>query len=181
MTDTTTSAPPDEPVEQVAPEPLPARRSPLTTWALRLVAVALLALAVGILVKGSQRAETSQPTKTGNFLVVSEFPLAGGEALHQTQVGAELKPGFDGRLTINGVAIPEAQMDGVIDPASPEAANNDSGLLRPNNRNRVFFSPGPGKVLEELPQGKITVKVTYFKDRQPGTDQGSKTWTFDVT
>ncbi|CAN5745229.1 hypothetical protein BH10ACT1_BH10ACT1_20890 [soil metagenome] len=185
MTDTTTSAPPDEPgdrtVEEPVEDPTPPRPKALTTWALRFVAVALLALAVGILVKGSQRAETAQPTTTGNFVVVKQFPLDGGEALRQTEVGAELQQGFDGRLTINGVAIPEAQMEGVIDPKSPEAANNASGLLRPNNRNRVYFSPGPGKVLEKLPQGKITVKVTYFKDLQPGTDQGAKTWTFDVT
>jgi len=185
MTDTTAPAPPEEPtaepVVEPAPPGAPQRPSPLRTWGRRLAILLVLALAVTILVKGSKRAETAQPTKTGNFVVVSQFPIDGGEALRQTEIGAVLQQGFDGRLTINGTAIPESQMEGVIDPNSPEAANNKSGLLRPNNRNRVYFSPGPGKVLVKLPQGKVTVKVTYFKDLQPGTDQGSKTWTFDVT
>ncbi|MCU1498359.1 MAG: hypothetical protein JWM47_2312 [Acidimicrobiales bacterium] len=184
MTDTTTSAPVDEPAEQPSLDPTGGPvPSPSPLWArvaFPVAVIALLAMAVGVLVFGGQRAEVVQPTGTGDPVVVAQFPLDGGSALRQTEVGADLRVGFDGRLTINGIAIPEAQMEGVIEPGSPEAALYEGNQLRPNNRNHVFFAPGPGKVIEKLRQGKITVTVNYFSDLQPEKNTGSKTWTFDV-
>ncbi|QXC63112.1 hypothetical protein KSP35_10200 [Aquihabitans sp. G128] len=180
MTDTSTSVPTDEPAPPAEASAGPPHRSGLRRAVFPVVAVALVGLAVGILVWGSKRAEVVQPTSTGNLVVVAQFPLDGGSALRQTEVGADLRQGFDGRLTINGIAIPEKEMEGVLVPGSPEAVGYTGNQLRPNNRNHVFFAPGPGKVIEKLPQGKITVTVSYFKDLQPGKDAGAESWTFEV-
>ncbi|MEZ5178567.1 MAG: hypothetical protein R2746_09880 [Acidimicrobiales bacterium] len=52
--------------------------------------------------------------------------------------------------------------------------------IRPNNRNRVFFKPGPGKVITSLPNGEVTVSVRYFKDRQAEARGRTVTWSFQV-
>lgn len=181
MTDTT-AEPTVEPATAPAPTP-PAPPSARSRWAWRIGSLLVVALALGILYWGSSRAETTQPTGTGDLVVQQLFPGDGAKALRQTEVGADLKAGFDGRLTVNGIEIPEDEMEGVVDPASPEAARlppEQADVLRPNNRNRVFFSPGPGKVIEKLPQGETTITVTYFVDGQPTVGRGSLTWTIDV-
>ena len=169
-----------------APEPTPSPPmgpSARSRWLWRLGALAVVAVAGAVLVWAGSRAEVTLPTSTGDPVVRQLSPGDGAKALRQTQIGADLQQGFDGRLTINGVEIPEEQMEGVIDPTSPEAANlppAQQDLLRPNNRNRVFFLPGPGKVVEKLPQGEVTITVTYFRDQQPSVGRGSLTWTIDV-
>lgn len=159
----------------------PPRPDAVRRWARRGLIALALALAVGVLVWSGQRAETTPPESTGDRIVVNQFPLAGGRALRQTQVIATLRPGYDGRLTINGIAVPEEQMDGVVPNDSPEAVGpNGEQLiqLRPNNRNVVSFSPGPGKVIEKLPEGQVTVTVAYFRDLAPELDRGAATWSF---
>ena len=169
---------------EAAPTPAPPEPpSARATWAWRIGALLIVAAACGILYWGSGRAETTQPTGTGDLVVRQLSPGDGAKALRQTQVGADLLDGYDGRLTVNGIEIPEEEMEGVIDPSSPEAATLPPGQadeLRPNNRNRVFFAPGPGKVIEKLPQGETTITVTYFRDKQPAVGRGSFTWTIDV-
>ena len=74
--------------------------------------------------------------------VVSRVPGPGDKVLRQSEVGAELKPGYDGRVLVNGVEIPEDQMVGALDPGSSEAQRFG---VRPNNRNEVFFKPEAGQ------------------------------------
>lgn len=170
----------DQPRPEAPATPAASARS---RWLWRLGGVVVLAVAVAVLYFGSSRAETTQPTGTGDPVVQVLSPGDEAKALRQTQVGADLLSGYDGRLTINGQAIPEEQMEGVVDPSSPEAELLPPELadeLRPNNRNRVYFSPGEGKVIEKLPQGETTLTVTYFKDGLPTVGRGSLTWTIDV-
>lgn len=166
--------------EPAAPRGLLLGGSPAAVWGRRLLVAAVVVLAVGILVVTGRRAQTTLPEGTGHAAVVSQFPAPDGRALRQTEVGADLRDGYDGRLTINGIAIPEAQMEGVLDPTSPEAAEYEGSQLRPNNRNHVFFQPGPGKVIEKLPSGTIRVTLTYFRDLQPSVGRGTVTWTFEA-
>ncbi len=179
---TETLADPAVDASEPPPSP-PVGPSARSRWLWRLGALAVVAVAGAVLVWAGSRAEVTLPTDTGDLVVRQLSPGDGAKALRQTQIGADLQQGFDGRLTVNGVDIPEEQMEGVIDPTSPEAANlplAQQDLLRPNNRNRVFFLPGPGKVVEKLPQGEVTITVTYFRDQQPTVGRGSLTWTIDV-
>lgn len=169
-----------EPAPEATPPSLPSARS---TWLWRLGSVALLALGVWVFVVASDRAETALPTETGDPVVRQISPTDGSKALRQTQIGADLLDGYDGRLTINGVQIPEEQMEGVLDPTSPEAKTLPPEVrdqIRPNNRNRVYFQPSPGKVIEKLPQGRTEITVTYFQDGAPTLKRGSISWTIDV-
>ena len=149
-------------------------------WGRRLVIVVLLAGAGWFLVWGSQRAETGVPSTGENAVVLNRFPGPDAMALRQTEVGADLAPGFDGRLTINGIAIPEDEMQGALDAEARAETGYTGDEVRPNNRNHVFFLPGEDKVIEKLPQGEVTITVTYFRDQRPDTDRGSSTWTITV-
>ncbi len=175
VTDTSTGepdapAPPAQPAAPVAPT---ARQ----VWGRRLVIGLVLGVAFAIAAWGMRGTVSGEGPST-NRVVQVRSPGPDALVLRQTEVGADLREGFDGRLVINGIAVPEDQMEGVVDPTSTEASQDGkTPALRPNNRRHVFFAPGPGKVLEKLPQGKVTITVNYFRDGEPGVDRGSDTWT----
>lgn len=177
--DPDTAATLDEPVPQPFPGRVPSQ-APAVVWGRRIGITALLVLAVFILVKGTERAETSVDVTDPNPVIATQTPLPGSSVLYQAEVGVELVPGYDGDLVVNGIVVPEDQLSGAVDPSTLTPEELARYGVRPNNRNRLFFDPGPGKVIEELPQGVNTVTVNYHKDRQPDADQGSVTWSFTV-
>ena len=149
-------------------------------WARRLLIVAVVLAAAGILYLANSVAITGSDAVPENRIVVNQFPLPNAIEPRQTEVRAELISGYEGSLTINGVAIPENELEGAIDPDSVSPEELRQYGIRPNNRNRVAFKPGPGKAVESLPQGEVTVTVSWSKDRQPGVETGSSTWSFTV-
>jgi len=150
------------------------------TWLRRTVIGLVMVVAIGVAAWGAQGARSGGGDEKLNDAIVSLEPLDGAQALRQTSVGTELAPGYDGRLTVNGIAIPEGQMDGAIDPASVSSQDLESNGVRPNSRNRVFFTPGPGKVIEEYDTGTVNISVRYFEERQESTTTGTVTWEIRV-
>ena len=147
---------------------------------LRIVATtAVLVLAAGIFAYSCSKGETTLGV-TGNPAIVAQFPAPGGRALRQTDVGAELLVGYDGRLTVNGIDIPEEQMEGAVDPAGLSEAELRQYGVRPTSRNRVVFRPGPGKVIEEFEPGQVTIVLRYFKDFRAETTSRVISWTVTV-
>ena len=174
----TTDAPPAEAGTTREPR---APRGPVPTWVRRTIIGAVLALCVVLLVVAYRVGEDGTESRAERDpVVVAQFPPPGGAEVRQTQVGAELKVGYDGRLTINGVAIPEEQMDGAVDPDSLTPEQLERFGVRPNSRNRVFFTPGEGKVIEVFEPGEVVIQLRYFRERRP--EEGRTiTWTIRVT
>lgn len=158
------------------PDPTPTR----SPWLRRALIAALLLGAVAVLVLGGRDADTDGISTDRDPAIVSQFPMPGATALRQTEIGVMLKAGYDGRLVVNDIEIPEEQMEGAIDPNSVTPEELRRYGIRPNNRNSVFFKPGPGKVLTELPNGEVRVSVRYFKDRQAQARGRTVSWTFQV-
>lgn len=133
----------------------------------RLVIVLLLALAVGALVVAAQSAGDTGDGGDLDAAILTYTPDPGGRVLRQSQVGVELEPGYDGRLTINGVSIPEEQMVGAIVPGSEawERLTPEQQRLgpRPNNKSLVMFQPGEGKAITEYDTGAVDVSVRFWK------------------
>ena len=132
----------------------------------RLVIVLLLAVAVGALVVADR---SSGDTGSGVDLdraILMYTPDPGGRVLRQSQVGVELASGYDGRLTINGVSIPEEQMVGAIVPGSEawERLSPQQQRMgpRPNNKSLVMFQPGEGKAITEYDTGAVDVSVRFW-------------------
>src|SRR5437764_1319935 len=65
------------------------------------------------------------------------YPGVGAFVERQTQVYYELDPSYDGVLQINGVEIPEDQVDRLS-----------------TGRTRIGFTPGPGKELSRFPPAR---------------------------
>jgi hypothetical protein len=150
----------------------------------RLVIVAVLALAVLCLYIAGRSGGDSDPAVTSGADVPIESyqPAPGGRVLRQSEVGVVLRDGYDGRITINGVAIPEEEMVGAIDPSSPEydALPEDQRDLgpRPNNKNVVKYQPGPGKAVAEYATGSVEITIRYW--RIADGPQAAQTTTYTV-
>jgi len=142
------------------------------TWLRRTIIAVVLVAGVGLVIWGNGLA--SNGDGSGGSLdaaIVKLTPESGAQVPRQSPVGADLAPGYDGRLTINGIAIPEEQMVGARDPATVDPADLARNGVRPNNRNSVYFQPGPGKVIEEYPQGPVVIELRYFRERQANTSR----------
>lgn len=133
---------------------------PLLSWR-RVVIVAVLAVAGLCLYIAGRSGADSDPVASGASAVESYQPSPGGRVLRQSEVGVVLREGYDGRITIDGVAIPEEQMVGAVDPDSPEY-DPEAGP-RPNTKNIVKFQPGPGKALTEYATGSVEITIRYWR------------------
>ena len=149
------------------------------TWLRRTIIGVVLLGALAVAVWGSASANDGGDRNVLDGSIVSLFPGDGAQALRQTAVGADLAVGYDGRLTVNGISVPEAQMEGARDPATVAPDDLAKNGLRPNNRNSVYFKPGKGKVIEEFQQGTVTITMRYWPDGQQDKAR-TVTWTIRV-
>lgn len=150
-------------------------------WVFRGVSMAVLLLAAAIFAYGCNVGQSADDANTHDA-IVEQYPAPGGRALRQTEVGATLELGYDGRLVVNGIAIPEEQMEGALDPDDPvNKSNIEEFGLRMNNRHRVVFRPGPGKVIEAFEQGEIQITLQYFPAGRQETDSRTTSWTASVS
>lgn len=138
----------------------------------RLGLLAVLVVAVGVLAVTFSRGEDAGPQGVGcnDMAVVACTPRPGSHVLRQAEVGVELRPGYDGRITIGNVAIPEEQMQQALDPSSPEfqrlPAEQRTLGPRPNNRNVVKFQPGPGKAVERFTTGEVRITIEFWRESE---------------
>ena len=86
-------------------------------------------------------------------------PNPGDQAPHQTRVGVIVSPTWSAELSINGIAIPLDEM-----------------TIR-SSLGEYFYNPGPGKVIEELPRGRICV-VASARSQLDDEDPVSHAWCF---
>lgn len=132
----------------------------------RLVIAALLVVAGGMLwYSASVKGEPPSPSLTDSAVEQLVPARDTPTAVRQAEIGIDLVPGWDADLVINGVDIPQ-----------DEERNNPP-------LNQVFFKPGPGKTIEALPPGPVTVTAIIWRPIDGQTrEQGSRsvTWSFRV-
>lgn len=144
----------------------------------RLAIVLVLVVALGFLVWATRRGQSGVDGPASDRAVVRQVPGPGARVLRQSEVGAELKVGYDGRVLLNGIEVPEAQMSGALDPSSPDARKYG---VRPNNRNQVFFKPGPGKVIDTFPGREVSITVRFWREADGPARARQVTWQFSIT
>ncbi|MBW3611512.1 MAG: hypothetical protein KY438_08275 [Actinobacteria bacterium] len=105
---------------------------------------------------------TDEVATTGAVEVLT--PRQGAQVLRQSEIGIDLAPEWTGVLQINGIEIPEDQ------------------LRRVPPQNQVFFTPGPGKEIEELPAGQVEAVALIWRPVAGETREDADTvrWTFQV-
>jgi hypothetical protein len=96
-------------------------------------------------------------------IVEQLFPPRDSEALRQQQVGVDLGAPYTGILVINGVEIPEDE------------------LQRRPELNQVFFQPGDGLAVEELSPGRNCVTAVVWREPESREESRTIDWCFEVT
>lgn len=137
-----------------------------TRYKLGITAALLVAsVLIGLAVWRTDTGEPGDDITVSGQVVEATTPRDDAEALRQTQITIDLAAGYDGRLVIDSVEIPDEQLE------------------RETNLNQVSFTPGEGKAIEQLEAGPTCVLAVYWKlsegEGGPGTD--TYRWCFDVT
>lgn len=150
--------------EPPAPDPV----RPPVDWRYRIFVAAMLAIAGTALFLGVRATDTdgegSATVDARPDVVERVVPRNGAHVPRQTEIGIDLKSGYEGALIVNGVSIPTEEMRLV-----PE-------------QNQVFFTPGEGKILEQLPPGRTCVTAIAWRSADGrGTNDLRFQWCFDVT
>jgi hypothetical protein len=128
-----------------------------------MVATAGVALYAGV--RATDTGGEDPVTVSGRPDVVEHLvPGAGDEVIRQAELGVDLAPGYDGTLLVNGVEIPTEE------------------LRRVPEQNQVFFTPGEGKVVEQLNAGpNCATAIVWKASAGRGTaDDQTFSWCFDA-
>lgn len=149
-------------------------------WVRRGIEAALLTVAIAFLVYAFSRSpDQADVNPVHDPAVLMQVPAPGANVPRQSQVGAKLQQGYDGRITINGIDIPEDQMDGAIPTTSREY---DPRLgVRPNNREQVLYTPGPGKVIDRYGTRQVIITVHFWRIADGPTTERAVTWSIYVS
>jgi hypothetical protein len=132
---------------------------------LKLLAVGVVALAVALFVVAAltlDEDDDAVPSGTGDF-VEALIPADGSQIPSQSTIGIDLAPGWEGTLIVDGVEIPEDQL------------NTERRDLY-----RVEFTPGEGQVFESLPQGPQCVTAVVWEIAAGREDANNVSWCFEV-
>ncbi len=140
---------------------LPAVREPIVTTR-RIVLSLLIALGVAGIIYAFSEGESEPATVTVPG-VERVSPRADTLALRQDRVVADLETGFDGVLQIDGVEIPDDQLQRTI----------ELGI--------VSFAPGPEKEFESFAPGRHRARVVFWRVSEGrGSDDRTFEWVFNV-
>jgi hypothetical protein len=130
-------------------------------WIAAAFAVTLIVIA-GYIATGSESGDVVVEQNPG---VQALIPERGSEILQQDRVGADLSPGYDGALAINGVEIPDAQL----------------ATDRREDLNYIVFQPGEGRVLEQLDAETNCAEVIVWRIADgPERASAPLRWCFEV-
>lgn len=151
-----------------------ARRSsgvtrPVYSVRVKLLVVAVIAAAIGAFVLAYMRTaadDNDQITSTGgtNEFVDELVPARGSQVLQQATVAIRVTPGWEAAFEdIGGRRIPPGDV-----------------LIRPG-LDTVEFTPGPDKVWEALPAGRVCARASVWQIAL-GQEEGTRgvSWCFNV-
>jgi len=132
----------------------------------RVVITALLIFAVGLLVWVARFTDDNEEQGVGRIdsAVERVVPGNGDAALRQSEIGVDLEAGWTAVLAIDGQEIPEDQ------------------LRRNEPLNQVFFMPGAGQVIDELPPGPHQASALIWRLADQTREDGrTVNWRFRVS
>lgn len=130
----------------------------------RIVVTMIVAVALGAIVFAFSLHEEEKPLVYTHEAVRIVHPKPGDQVLRQTTIFVELKSGYDVRdIVIQGTAVQRDDLEVI------------PGL------NRFGYTPGKGKVIEELEALRTCPKVEFVNTAVPGAALESFEWCFFVS
>ncbi|MEY2425868.1 MAG: hypothetical protein QOI61_1440 [Actinomycetota bacterium] len=140
---------------------LPAGKNPLVT-PYRVAVSLLLAAAAAALYIGVVSSVDHKTEITNSQNVLDVRPAANDTALRQARIFAKLKAGYTGILIVDGVEIPEDQLD------------------RLEGIDTVGFTPGSGTEIGALKPGRRCATVVYWSVEASRSSAESYEWCWQV-
>ena len=131
----------------------------------RVVLGLLLVVAVGMFWLAGRNGNADPEPVVSESAVEQLIPADGSPSvLRQAEIGIDLKDGWTGELSVNGVFIPEDQ------------------LRRNEPLAQIFFTPGPGKEIEQFRSGTVVVVASIWRpiDGETREDGRQVVWRFKV-
>ncbi|HEX4905789.1 MAG TPA: hypothetical protein VFU93_10080 [Acidimicrobiales bacterium] len=131
----------------------------------RVVIGLLLVVAVGMFWLAGRNGNADPEPVVSESAVEQLIPADGSPSvLRQAEIGIDLKDGWTGELSVNGVFIPEDQ------------------LRRNEPLAQLFFTPGPGKEIEQFRSGTVVVVASIWRpiDGETRDDARQVVWRFKV-
>jgi hypothetical protein len=160
------TVPPATPPSTGSPQTNGSSPPPLYSTRFKIVAALLVALAIGAftaayLQVAEDDGDLASSGGTSAF-VERLLPESDSQIVQQSPVGIDLTPGWEGTLVVDGIAIPEEELDIT------------------ESLNLVEFTPGEGKAMTTLPVGKVCASATVWETATGPEDSRQVAWCFDV-
>ena len=124
-----------------------------------LVSGLILAAGVAIFLAATVGSQASGRCPGQPAEIEAVTPDCGSAALNQDVIEVDLATGYEGELTINGIAVPT------------------SGI---RSLNLIRYRPAPGQPVEALPAQVNVVTVRFWKSSQSKDQSKTYQWTFRV-
>ena len=131
----------------------------------RVVLGLLLVVAVGMFWLAGRNGNADPEPTVSESAVEQLIPGDGSPSvLRQAEIGIDLEDGWTAELSVNGVLIPEDQ------------------LRRNDPLAQVYFTPGPGKEIEQYRSGSVVVVSSIWRpiDGESRDDARQVVWRFTV-
>lgn len=141
---------------------MPTPPSPPRSITNNLIVAALVLVALAALVTAGMLANTGTDGPVSVSAVERFIPTEGSVVIRQARVGIDLAPGFTGVLIVDGVEIPEDQLDRV------EALNE------------IYFAPREGTEIEAFEPGPLCMSALYWPVGADRSVARSTSWCFTV-
>jgi hypothetical protein len=158
------TVPPTKPPASGSPQTNGSSAPPLYSTRFKILAAVLLTLAIAAFVAAylaTSEDDGSGSGADGEF-VERLLPERDSQIVQQGTVGIDLAPGWEGSLTIDGVAIPEDELDVTA------------------SLNLVQFTPGEGQAMRTLPVGNVCAQARAWETATGPDAARTVTWCFDV-
>lgn len=129
------------------------------------IVIGALAGVVFAFSKVSRDDGTNDIAVTDSGPVEQLIPPRNSEILRQDVTGVDLRSGWTGVLIVNGVEIPEDQLD----------------LDNLDSLGQVLFTPGDDKAVERYVAGENCVTAVVWRVEESRADARTTDWCFNVT
>lgn len=145
--------------------------------------VASLVIAVGLVLIGFAlvRAVTGDEAADLPAAVEEVTPTPSAiQVPQQSQVVADLKAGYEGRLVIDGIQLPTIRLDqlGTVDVKPGEQIEVPPGVLYEPGNATLTYTPAENAPIESFTSGTHTVTVIYWLSEQGPSRARSFSWSF---
>lgn len=126
------------------------------------VALVVLLLVTATAIYAIAKVSGRDSARSMSSAIERVIPTEGDKILQQDPVGIDLVAGYDAELQLNGIQIPEDELD------------------RTPQLDLIEFTPAPGKSVEQYKPGQNCALVTYWPLAQGREQYSTFSWCFTV-